>query len=132
MVLTSKNKKNSSGGVLFSKVQTTDYQHDWKWVLLIHFAIETYCPCYQITRSIAQYGFYNWLYWSLKLTQHCRKNCVTTCLLLTNHSLVHSGQYLLFLTARRERQALLLKHVTFHLLSRLIESFDLNKNWGFV
>ena len=29
------------------------------WVILIHFAIEKYCPCFQIPRSIAQYGFWN-------------------------------------------------------------------------
>ena len=27
------------------------------WMFSFHFAFETYCPFFQITRSVAQYGF---------------------------------------------------------------------------
>ena len=46
----------------------------------------------------------------LKLTQYYFNICLTTYLSLTSLFLVHSGQYLLFLTSRRERQALFETH----------------------
>ena len=67
MVLISKNKKNSCGGVFFFVQLKANDRHTTKndtppWMFLFHFAIEKYCLCFQITRSVAQYGFKNWLY----------------------------------------------------------------------
>ena len=53
----------------------------------------------------------------LKLTQYYSNICLTTYLSLTNLLMVHSGQYLLFLTTRRERQALFEAHYFSYSLS---------------
>ena len=95
------------------------------WVLLIHFATENKLSLFSnnsINCSIRVLELT-----LLKLTQCYSNICLTTYFFLTNLFLVHSGQNFLFLTARQERQVCS-KHITFHLLSRLTKSFDLNKN----
>ena len=61
MVLISKNEKIAPKEFYFVKCRllTPNLTENatLPWVFLIHFAIEIYCPCYQITRLIAQYEF---------------------------------------------------------------------------
>ena len=75
--------------------------------------------------------FLEWLYWSLKLTQYYSNTFLTTYLLLTNQfwftlvSICFSWQL-------GEKGWLCSKYITFHPLSQLTRSYNLNKNRRFI
>ena len=56
MVLISKSEKTPPEEFIFLIVDLTE-NGTLPWVFLIHIGIEIYCPCYQTTRSVAQYEF---------------------------------------------------------------------------
>ena len=125
MALISKNEKNllwKSAFLFKCRLLTANLtKHStWPWMFLFDFAVEIYRPFFQITRSVAQYGFKNWLYWS------CLNITVTFVLLYTFSLLIYSWFTLVsncFSCTLRSKYI-----ITLHVLSRLTKSFNLSLN----